>query len=224
MQDDGRDESDVKRFEKALDHELLQMQYCLLKMFEYCNEHIIQNKRLVKLLDELAYESQRMLGHEHSWVRCNAATILSHLIGNCLDFGWIARKLSNDKQIEKIPHSGPALNFIYDNPQYDIKSLILDLCAQVVPGETTQTMIDEIIKIFLYMANILKDVTLKKTEQSPITNTQDKLCQDEENDTCNKSSTITLTWLIYRLRYLIYCEVSKAIHCTKMVCLQYLHY
>lgn len=196
--------------QKALDHELIQMQYCLLKIFDYCSAELFKTEELSNLIDELAYESQRLLAHEHNWVRCNAAKIISHIIGS-FDFPLIGRKLaqihSEEDEAKKIK-----LDFIYLNPEYDIKSLVLDLCAQMIPGDTAQPMIDEIVKIFLYIATMLRDVPFKVKKE------RDEEEEEEPQEDHKESLTkINLNWLLKNIRFLINKEVAKAPHSTSIV-------
>lgn len=208
----GEDQEEtLVRKQKALDHELIQMQYCLLKIFDYCSSEIFKNEELSNSIDELAYESQRLLAHEHNWVRCNAAKIISHIIAG-LDGSLIGRRLSQifseNDETKRIN-----LDFIYLNPEYDIKSLVLDLCAQIIPGETAQPMIDEIVKIFLYIATMLRDVPFK---------VKSELVEPQE-DHKESVTKINLNWLMKNIRFLINKEVAKAPHSTSIVSYPYIH-
>lgn len=214
LQGEQEQEEVLARKQRALDHELIQMQYCLLKIFDYNSIELFNNEELGDAIDELAYESQRLLAHEHNWVRCNAAKILSCIISG-FDFGRIGRKLS---QIYSAEDDAKSINldFIYLNPEYDIKSLVLDLCAQMIPGETAQSMIDEIVKIFLYIANMLRDVPFKVKREVE----HEEELYDDNKESLTK---INLNWLMRNIRFLINKEVSKAPHCTTMVILEFLY-
>ncbi|XP_037947958.1 small subunit processome component 20 homolog [Teleopsis dalmanni] len=182
----------VEEKQRAIDHEVIQMQYCLLKIFDYCGQTCFSNEELVNIVDELAYESQRLLAHEHSLVRCNAAKILTHVLGN-YDFDLVAQIINKEKTLESINPQSAKLNYIYINPELDIKSLTLDLCAQITPGDTAQEMIDEIVKIFLYIGNMLRNVSLANVEIK-----------------------INLHWFARRIRFLINKEVARAPHSTQI--------
>uniref|UniRef100_A0A1B0FCE8 Uncharacterized protein n=1 Tax=Glossina morsitans morsitans TaxID=37546 RepID=A0A1B0FCE8_GLOMM len=203
LNDEEREEEIAALQQKVLDHELIQMQYCILKMFDYCSTEMFSNEELCRLIDELAYESQRLLNHEHIWVRCNAAKILTQILST-YDYTLISRKLqqlSNEQNIS----NDCRLDFIYLNPEYDIKSLVLDLCAQVIPGDTCENMLDEIVKILLYIATMLKDVPfiLKKEVQEN---------NGRDDDDENVRTKINLNWLLRNIRYLINKEVTRAPH------------
>lgn len=208
LQDEQAQEEDLQRKQRSFDHELIQIQYCLLKIFEFCSSELMNNSELMNIVDELAYESQRLLAHEHNWVRCNAAKIITHILSG-YDFAYIGQKLSQIEINDNVANS-IKFDYIYLNPEYDIKALILDLCAQMIPAETPQPMIDEIVKIFLYVATMLKDV--------PFTVNGESIEEDEkQNDSKDSLTKINLNWLLRNIRFLINKEVVKAPHCTSMV-------
>ncbi|XP_075166335.1 small subunit processome component 20 homolog [Haematobia irritans] len=198
-------EEDLERKQRCLDHEIIQIQYCILKIFEYCSTELMRNSELANTIDELAYGCQRLLAHDHNWVRCNAAKTITHILSG-YNFDYVGRKMSQSNIDDSIENA-IKLDFIYLNPEYDIKSLVLDLCAQMIPGETSQSMIDEIVKIFLYVASMLKDVPFAiKTESN-----------NAEEPTPNDSLTkINLYWLMKNIRFLINREVVKASHSTSI--------
>lgn len=195
-------ESILEQQQRKADHQLIQLQYCLLKIFEHCGESLLNNPQLSDTVDDLAYGSQRLLNHDHNWVRCNAAKLLTHIVAH-YDFAYIGQQLSGIKLEEG---AKKALYFIYAQPAEDIKSLVLDLCAQVTPGETAQEMIDELSKILLFVGHMLRDV--------PFSLKQEKNDDEEEREPVNK---ISLTWLIRNIRFLINKEVAKAPHDISIV-------
>ncbi|GBP09425.1 hypothetical protein EVAR_72079_1 [Eumeta japonica] len=75
----------------------------------------------------------------------------------------------------------------------------------MIPGETAQIMIDEIVKIFLYIATMLKDVPFKVKRE---------LEQEDDEDNKESLTKINLNWLMKNIRFLINKEVSKAPHYT----------
>ncbi|XP_067627368.1 small subunit processome component 20 homolog [Eurosta solidaginis] len=204
----------AEEHQRAIDHEIIQTQYCLLKILDYCQVELLsdKNSELNHVVDELAYESQKLLGHEHVWVRCNAAkiiaSILSHYNYNCVGLQLSKKQQeptnTNDNNIDA---DAPKFDFIYANPAYDIKALVLDLCAQVVPGDTQQDMIDEIVKILLFIANMLRDVPFSVKQEK-----QDNDESLERTQEKNASTKINLYWLVRNIRFLINKELAKAPH------------
>ncbi|KAH8321513.1 hypothetical protein KR074_007240 [Drosophila pseudoananassae] len=199
----GQDtESRLEEQQRKLDHQLIQLQYCLLKILEHCGESLMSNPELSETVDELAYGCQRLLGHEHNWVRCNAAKLLSHILAH-YDYAYVGQQLAG---IKDEACAKQTLEFIYSQPAQDIKSLVLDLCAQVTPGETAQEMIDELTKILLFVGQMLRDV--------PFNLKQEKDADDEEEPSLGNK--IHLNWLVRNIRFLVNKEVAKAPHDTSI--------
>lgn len=195
-------ESLIDDQQRNIDHQLIQLQYCLLKIFEHCGELLIDDQELAHTVDELAYASMRLLGHEHNWVRCNAAKMLTQILTH-YDYAYVGQKLVGIKREEAGDEK--ALEFIYTHPAQDLKSLVLDLCAQVTPGETAQEMIDELVKLLLYVAHMLRDVPY---------NIKQELDNEKSQPSTGK---VNLHWLVRNIRILINREVTKASHDTSIV-------
>lgn len=199
----GKDtESLIDDQQRNFDHQLIQLQYCLLKIFEHCGELLIDDQELAHTVDELAYASMRLLGHEHNWVRCNAAKMLTQILTH-YDYAYVGQKLVGIKREEAGDEK--ALEFIYTHPAQDLKSLVLDLCAQVTPGETAQEMIDELVKLLLYVAHMLRDVPY---------NIKQELDNEKSQPSTGK---VNLHWLVRNIRILINRELTKASHDTSIV-------
>lgn len=183
------------------DHQLIQIQNSLLKIMEVCSS-FLTNQEFIQHVDEISYQSQKLLAYEHVWVRLNAAKCLSHTIGT-MDFIRVqeilkdGRSSSNEETISR--------EFIYSNPDEEIKSLALDLCAQLLPGDASSEMAEECCKLLLFIGNFLKEVPLEKSE-------------DQSDDVIDvKTRKINLIWLIRRMRYVVHAEVAKAPHSIVLV-------
>lgn len=203
---DGLDpEAILEQQQRNVDHQVIQLQYCLLKIFEHCGETLLSDQELAPTVDELAYASQRLLAHEHNWIRCNAAKLLTLILAH-YDYAYVGQQLLGIK-CEKA-EDVKVLEFIYAHPAQDLKSLVLDLCAQVIPGETAQEMIDELVKLLLFVAHMLRDVPFSiKLEGEG----------DQKETKGTPVGKINLNWLVRNIRFLINKEVSKAPHDTSIV-------
>ncbi|XP_030373639.1 small subunit processome component 20 homolog [Scaptodrosophila lebanonensis] len=190
----------VEQQQRSEDHQLIQLQYCLLKIFEHCGEALLKEEQLAHTVDELAYSCQRLLGHEHNWVRCNAAKLLTHILAY-YDYAYVGQSLVG---VKKEQEESKALEFIYARPAQDIKSLVLDLCAQVRPGDTAQEIIDELVKIFLYIGHMLRDVPFSVKQEPDSTQFEDQPA----------AAKINLNWLVRNIRFMINKEMAKAPHDT----------
>ncbi|KAH8370516.1 hypothetical protein KR093_003840 [Drosophila rubida] len=197
-------EARLEHQQRSIDHQMIQLEYCLLRIFEHCGEALIANVELAPTVDELAYACQRLLAHEHNWVRCNAAKLLTQILAH-YDYDYVGQQLVG----VKLEHAADAkpLEFIYAQPAQDLKSLVLDLCAQVTPGETAQEMIDELVKILLYVAHMLRDVPFS-IKQEPVA--------DASQSELPPAGKINLNWLVRNIRFLINKELAKAPHDTSI--------
>lgn len=174
--------------ERSTDHQIIQVTNTILKIFESYQSRM---SHIDEHIDQLAYEAQKLLAYEHVWVRINAAKILGFILSQ-INVEQLKLTFSADHTNET------DFNFLYKNPSAELKSLCLDLSAQLIPEATDEDMADEVVKNLLYVANMIKDVSLEK--QSIV---EDRI--------------INLHWLIRRMRYVVHAEVAKAPHITILV-------
>lgn len=176
-------EEEIEGLLKIKDHQLIQYQNCVLKIFETF-ENILIDPTFSENIDELAYECQTLLAYDHVWVRLNSAKILQFIIST-----------TNVKIIEDILSAGEdALDvdgsvhrsFIYNNPRLEIKSLIIDHCSQLFPGDTDTELTDQVMKNILLLSNFLKNISF-----------------DEP---------LSIISILRRIRFVIHAEVAKAPH------------
>ncbi|GAB0097332.1 small subunit processome component 20 homolog [Sergentomyia squamirostris] len=178
------------------DHKLIQILIALGKIFEKFPK-IFQEDKFFAILDSLAYKCQELLGYEHSWVRYFSAKILTSII-NVIDVDLLVKRLKNPDENEELPRE-----FLYRNPENEIRSLTLDLCAQLQPEHVQENMTQEISKIMLTLAKFVKDVAIVKREKDM-----------EEEEDMKLDRRINLLWIIRRLRYAANGEVTQAPHIT----------
>lgn len=193
--ENGSDEEqdNAEEIQRAFDHQTIQIQNTVLKMLETYDSVMTDYSQYI---DELAYESQKLLAHDHTWVRLNAMKILQNIIQS-IDIEIVHNNIVNDERRES------QSNFIYANPEQEIKSLTLDLCAQLIPDQTDNEMATEVTTILLLVANMLKDIPFEVVI----------IDDDEDEDEDSKKTIkrrINLPWLLRRLRYVVHAEVAKA--------------
>lgn len=204
--DDENDEEDQDQEEdkqRMIDHQLIQLQNTILKIFETYSNVLTDYPQYA---DELAYESQKLLGYEHVWVRLNALKALQLIMRN-IDSDEIEHKLITGKTKKNRSNQ---LDYLYTNSEQEIKSLTLDLCAQMIPEQTDKEMADGVTTVLLFIANILKNVPIGAVpcERDADDDNDD---DDEEKDSgTNDKRRVNLPWLLRRLRYVIHAEVAKA--------------
>lgn len=97
--------------------------------------------------------------------------------------------------------------YIYSNPVDTLKSLILDLIAQLYPDMTFEELADQVVKNLIFIAKILK--SMKKSGVQC-----DK--QDDKN-TAKDNNNLSLSWLIRRLRKAVNVEITQAPKSTSVV-------
>lgn len=189
---DDDDDGKTEQKQRAKDHQLIQSTNTIIKIL---NGYQSKLNDLSHFVDELAYECQKLLSNEHTWIRFNAAKILG-IILNRIDIALL------NKIIQGAVDCEPSSDFLYSNPAADLKSLTLDLCAQMIPEETDADMATEVVKNLLHVANIIKDIPWIKLNE-------------EEN--AAEIKVINLPWLIRRMRYIVHAEVAKAPQSTILV-------
>lgn len=197
------DESDnengnIEENQRILDHQTIQLQNTLIKILETYDNVIVQQPQYI---DQLAYESQKLLAHEHNWVRLNALKTLQIII-----------KHIDPDDINNIFANGecqPAhLSYIYADPEQALKSLTLDLCAQLIPAQTDSEMASEVTKILLFVANMLKGIRFEQPFEAD--NQEDEEDVEFTESKFKSKRMLNLPWLLRRLRYVIHAEVAKA--------------
>lgn len=209
-EDDEDDEETIERrqeqAQRAKDHQLIQTLNTLLKIFETHSSVLEQEHQ--QYVDELAYESQKLLAYEHVWVRLNAAKAIDIILSR-LDVERVQQTLvAGRTSVQDEDETGEShMDFIYSNPRQQLKSLCLDLCAQLLPEVTDAEMAAQVTKNLLYIANFLKVVTLEKQVKA----------NEEDEDGVGEAKAINLLWLIRRMRYVVHAEVAKAPHSTVLV-------
>lgn len=210
--DDDDEEAAERRQEqeqRAKDHQLIQVLNTLLKIFE--THSTVMEQQHHQYVDELAFESQKLLAYEHVWVRLNAAKALDIILSR-LDVERVQQTLvagrPSVREDDRPDDLSVQMDFIYSNPRQQLKSLCLDLCAQLLPDVTDAEMAAQVTKNLLYIANLLKVVTLEK---------QEDVNEEDQEEGAGEAKAINLLWLIRRMRYVVHAEVAKAPHSTVLV-------
>lgn len=176
-------EGECAHIQKDKDHSLIQTLNAFNRIFEVCSQDLTSQQHM-EMIDELSYNLQPLLTHGHQWVRIGALKLLSFILKS-VDFETVHR-IINGEQCEFIQH------YIYENPVSHARSLVLDMCSQLIPAETSEDVASLVSENLLLVANILKIV--------PLPNVEDY----------DDSKKINLIWLIRRIRYVIQSEVAKA--------------
>jgi len=140
-----------------------------------------------------------LLAHPHIWVRLAAAQLIGFILTS-LDVDKVAEFLNN-------PVNGEQENYVYSRSTDTLKSLILDLMAQLYPDMTFEALTDQVVKNLIFIAKILKSIkgTAVKDDK-------------EDNESKDKNSNnLSLLWLIRRLRKAVNIEIIQAPKSTSVV-------
>lgn len=196
--EDDDDEAKREEVQRMHDHQTIQLQNTIMKIIE-SYDSVIDN--FPQYIDELAYESQKLLAHEHVWVRMNALKTLQIILQHV-----------NTDEIQDIFQNNASrqnpLSYIYSNPEQELKSLTLDLCAQLIPEQIDSEMAQEVTTILLLVANMVKGI--------PCGEVVDRENDDEMEPKMDRRQ-INLPWLLRRVRYVVHAEVAKAPQSTILV-------
>lgn len=188
--------------QRAIDHQTIQVLNTILKLLEKYPQSSALDANTI---DSLSYESQKLLAHDHLWVRVNALKVLQFILEN-INLDEITKVLLDGK-VSQCKYS-----YLYENPEQELYSLTLDLCAQLVPEETDAEIAELVTKNLLFIANIIKDIpygSINKHEHND---------EDHEDKNANDvKRKINLPWLMRRMRYVIHAEVAKSPHSITLV-------
>ncbi|KAL0099682.1 hypothetical protein PUN28_019823 [Cardiocondyla obscurior] len=186
----SQENSNLKE-ERTKDHHIIQVLQLLLKIAHHTSFLTIEKHK--DFIDSFAEYSQDLLAHPHLWVRLEAAQLIGFILAT-LDVEKIVELLNNPES--DTTHKG----YMYSKPSDTLKSLILDLVAQLYPDMTFEQLADQVVKNLIFIAKILKSVSgsvAKDHEQG-------------DESTAKNSNNLSLLWLMRRLRRAINIEITQA--------------
>lgn len=136
------------------------------------------------------------------WVRLEAAQLIGFILA-ALDIDKVVELINNTESDEV--HEG----YMYSKPVDTLKSLILDLVAQLYPDMTFEQLADQVVKNLIFIAKILKSIpgnrsTVKNDEQ-------------DNGSKAENSNNLSFPWLIRRLRKAVNIEITQAPKSTSVV-------
>ena len=148
----------------------------------------------------LSVQSQTLLAHPHLWVRLEASKFLGFIL-SALDTKRVEHLLKN-------PDDAPESGYIYSDPVNTLRSLTLDLIAQLYPDMTLEELSDEIVKNLAFIARLLQslDVESVKIGES----------QNVPNET-DKNNMFSFYWMVKKMRKIVNLEVTQSPKSTSVV-------
>ncbi|KAI4482212.1 hypothetical protein M0804_008763 [Polistes exclamans] len=180
----------IKDPERLKDHHLYLVLQLILKLSAYC-PGFLKNKKYNKEISSFAEHSQSLLAHPHLWVRLGATQLIGFVL-SVLDVNKITEILQNPDEHSTVE------NYIYSNPIDTLKSLSLDLIAQLQPDMTFEELSDQVIKNLIFIGKILKSIK----------NLDDDNDKDHNKD--KGDNILSLNWLMRRLRKSVNIEIIQA--------------
>lgn len=175
LKQENEEEDDAKH--RIKDHHIFQVLQMLLKICAQCPSFL----KCTEDIQQLSEYIQTLLGYPHEWVRLGAAQFLGFVLSS-LDVDMLANLL--------ITNQTDNVGYLYSDPFNGIKSLTLDLCAQLQPGSIKSELAEQVIKNLVFIARVLQ-----------------KVPSSNDNETTKK---IDLLWLTKRLRKIVNMEVVEA--------------
>ncbi|XP_017885246.1 small subunit processome component 20 homolog [Ceratina calcarata] len=177
----------VKDVERMKDHHMFQVLQLLLKISANCAP-FLKNEEYRDSVRSFAEHSQSLLAHPHVWVRLAACQMIGFILA-AHDVDKIVNILENPEKREE------EISYMYSDPATIIRSLTLDLIAQLQPDMILEDLADQTVKNLIFIARILKSV---KTINS----------MDEQDD--KDKDQLSLSWLVRRLRKSVNVELAQA--------------
>nr|XP_034172664.1 small subunit processome component 20 homolog [Osmia lignaria] len=185
-------QSNIKDPERMKDHHMFQVLQLLLKISANCTA-FLKNDEYKEAVRSFAEYSQSLLAHPHTWVRLAASQMIGFILA-ALDIDKIIEFLENPEKCET------ENSYMYSDPAGTIRSLTLDLIAQLQPDMMLEELADQTVKNLIFIAKILKSVKTVTT----VTVDEDKKATDTDKN------QLSLSWLVRRLRRSVNIEITKA--------------
>ncbi|KOC63433.1 Small subunit processome component 20 like protein [Habropoda laboriosa] len=184
--------NDDDKPERMRDHHMFQVLQLLLKVSANCTA-FLKNEEHKEAVCSFAEYSQSLLAHPHSWVRLAASQMIGFILA-ALDVDKIIYLLENPEKCET------EINYIYQDPITTIRSLTLDLIAQLQPDLILEDLADQAVKNLIFIARILKSVKTINTRTA-----------DQEDDIKHtEKDQLSLSWVVKKLRKAVNVEIVKA--------------
>ncbi|CAL7939981.1 unnamed protein product [Xylocopa violacea] len=183
--------NNIKDPERMKDHHMFQVLQLLLKISANCTT-FLKSEEYASAARSFAEYSQSLLAHPHTWVRLAASQMIGFILA-ALDIDKIIDVLENPKNHET------EINYIYSDPATVIRSLSLDLVAQLQP-DTMEELTEQTVKNLIFIARILKSMKIVNTIAS------DQLDEVKDKD----KNQLSLAWLVRRLRKAVNIEIAQA--------------
>lgn len=184
----------AKDLEKLRDHHLIRLFHLLVKLATNCSA-FLKDKKFNDHIHSFAEQSQSLLAHPHLWVRLGACQFLEFILA-AIDTKKVEKLLKNPDDDES--------GYIYSDPVNTLRSLSLDLIAQLQPEMNVEELSNQVVKNLVFIARLLKSLN-PRYEKS------------EDNEETEKTNSLSLLWLVKRMRRSVNMEVTQS---PKLICVR----
>lgn len=133
-----------------------------------------------ELISDLAFHIQSLLSYPHEWVRLSSTKFLGYVLST-VDIEVLAGLLESEQS--------EANGYLYSDPQNGLKSLTLDLCAQLQPNVTKIELAEQVVKNLVFVARVLQRIPIKFLDKNV--------------------KKLNLLWLTKRMRKIINTEIVE---------------
>ncbi|XP_059468867.1 small subunit processome component 20 homolog [Neocloeon triangulifer] len=178
------------------DHLLYQALQLLVKISGHC-PNWLRNAKIEESVSDICLEMTRLLCHSHEWVRLGACQFIGCIFA-ALDAAAIAEAVANRKE------EAPDLLIFKLNPELVLKSLVLDLCDLLQPGDLQPQLAEQVVKNLVYLARVLKHIP----KDYAVSFDDDD--EEEEDGEKKHQPKLSLVWMAKRMRKIVNLEIAKA--------------
>ncbi|XP_068083874.1 small subunit processome component 20 homolog [Anabrus simplex] len=191
--DTDKKNSDQK--EQMRDHHLFQVLQLLLKLCEHCPA-LLKNADWRHHVETIAENAEFLLAHPHEWVRLAAAQLLGFVFGS-MDIHKVAAAARNTTPLIRD-------GYLMVNTRKKLRSLVLDLCAQLQSLCVGQELIDQVLKDLVFLGRILKALPAGDD------------CNNMEDGEDGEKTNLSFYWMVQRMRRVVHMEIIHAPKSTAM--------
>ncbi|CAB3374755.1 Hypothetical predicted protein [Cloeon dipterum] len=180
------------------DHLAYQTLVLLDKLSTFCPIWT-KDPQVADTVSDLCLDLARLLGHPHEWVRLGACQVLGNMFSE-IDPAAVAQAVAAGRE------ECPELLVFRLNPEFALKTLVLDHCDLLQPGDMQPQLIEEVVKNLVYLFRVLRHIP---TEHAISLDEEQQLLAEGEEEARRKPKLSTV-WMARRMRKIVNLEVSKA--------------
>jgi U3 small nucleolar RNA-associated protein 20 len=141
-EDDSNLDSDQTEGGSTQDHLLFQTLQLLIKITQSCPKWM-KEPILEETVCDICHEIISLISHPHEWVRLAACQFLGCIFA-AVEPSEVAAAVAARKD------EAPGLLIFKMNPEFVLKTLVLDLCDLLQPGEIQEQLVEQVIFYPLY--------------------------------------------------------------------------